>query len=53
MIRITDGGIASTVQDLGRFGNYHIGMPPSGAMDEYARSRTTSSGTTRTPRRSR
>ncbi|TYT60401.1 5-oxoprolinase subunit C family protein [Natrialba swarupiae] len=36
MIRITDGGIASTVQDLGRFGNYHIGMPPSGAMDEYA-----------------
>jgi len=26
----------STVQDLGRFGHYHIGMPPSGAMDKYA-----------------
>ncbi len=36
MIRIQEAGIASTVQDLGRFGNYHIGMPPSGAMDEYA-----------------
>ncbi|MFC6718974.1 biotin-dependent carboxyltransferase family protein [Natrialbaceae archaeon GCM10025810] len=36
MIQITGGGIASTVQDLGRYGNYHIGMPPSGAMDEDA-----------------
>lgn len=36
MIEISEGGIASTVQDLGRFGNYHIGMPPSGAMDQYA-----------------
>lgn len=36
MIRIEEGGIASTVQDLGRTGHYHIGMPPSGAMDEYA-----------------
>ncbi|SEP08877.1 biotin-dependent carboxylase uncharacterized domain-containing protein [Halogranum amylolyticum] len=36
MIEISEGGIESTVQDLGRFGNYHIGMPPSGAMDQYA-----------------
>lgn len=36
MIEIQEGGIASTVQDLGRYGNYHIGMPPSGAMDQYA-----------------
>lgn len=36
MIQIHEGGIASTVQDLGRFGHYHIGMPPSGAMDKYA-----------------
>jgi len=33
MIRVLDGGISTTVQDLGRFGHYHIGMPPSGAMD--------------------
>ena len=36
MITIQEGGIASTVQDRGRFGHYHIGMPPSGAMDKYA-----------------
>lgn len=36
MIEIHEGGIASTVQDLGREGKYHIGMPPSGAMDRYA-----------------
>lgn len=36
MIRVTDGGLATTVQDTGRQGYYHIGMPPSGAMDEYA-----------------
>ncbi|ADD07570.1 putative biotin-dependent carboxyltransferase (plasmid) [Natrialba magadii ATCC 43099] len=36
MIELSDGGIASTVQDRGRFGQYHIGMPPSGAMDQYA-----------------
>lgn len=38
MIEIHEGGISSTVQDLGRSGNYHIGMPPSGAMDPYAHS---------------
>ncbi|SFT00607.1 5-oxoprolinase subunit C family protein [Halostagnicola kamekurae] len=38
MIEIRDGGISSTIQDRGRSGNYHIGMPPSGAMDPYAHS---------------
>lgn len=36
MIEIEDGGLSSTVQDDGRTGHYHIGMPPSGAMDSYA-----------------
>ncbi|WP_306061722.1 5-oxoprolinase subunit C family protein [Natronococcus wangiae] len=36
MITVLDGGISTTVQDLGRFGQYHIGMPPSGAMDLFS-----------------
>ncbi|GGN21181.1 5-oxoprolinase subunit C family protein [Halarchaeum nitratireducens] len=36
MIEIEAGGVASTVQDDGRTGHYHIGVPPSGAMDSYA-----------------
>lgn len=36
MLRVTEGGLSTTVQDTGRFGNYHIGMPPSGAVDQYA-----------------
>lgn len=36
MIEITAGGISTTVQDLGRFGQYHTGMPPSGAMDQFS-----------------
>ncbi|MFC4360455.1 biotin-dependent carboxyltransferase family protein [Halobium salinum] len=36
MIEILAGGISTTVQDTGRHGHYHIGMPPSGAMDPYA-----------------
>lgn len=36
MIRVLDGGMSTTVQDLGRFGHYHIGMPPSGAMDQFS-----------------
>lgn len=35
-IEVLDGGLSTTVQDGGRYGNYHIGMPPSGAMDEFA-----------------
>jgi biotin-dependent carboxylase-like uncharacterized protein len=36
MLHVTEGGLSTTVQDTGRFGNYHIGMPPSGAVDQYA-----------------
>ncbi|SFG90159.1 biotin-dependent carboxylase uncharacterized domain-containing protein [Halopelagius inordinatus] len=36
MIRVVEPGLSTTVQDTGRFGHYHIGMPPSGAMDQYA-----------------
>ncbi|SIR62943.1 biotin-dependent carboxylase uncharacterized domain-containing protein [Haladaptatus litoreus] len=36
MIQILEPGLSTTVQDSGRYGNYHIGMPPSGAMDQYA-----------------
>lgn len=30
------GGLSTTVQDAGRPGRYAIGMPPSGAMDQYS-----------------
>ena len=33
-IAVLEGGIATTVQDAGRFGLYHLGMPPSGALDD-------------------
>ena len=36
MIEVLAGGLSSTIQDDGRFGQYHIGMPPSGAMDGFA-----------------
>ena len=29
-------GLSTTVQDSGRHGYYHLGMPPSGAMDQYS-----------------
>lgn len=35
-IAVTTGGLSTTVQDLGRPGRYDIGMPPSGAMDQYS-----------------
>lgn len=35
-MRVLDGGLVTTVQDTGRYGHYHIGMPPSGAMDQFA-----------------
>lgn len=31
-----DGGVLATVQDLGRFGYQHLGVPQSGAMDGIA-----------------
>jgi len=36
MIEVEDPGLSTTVQDTGRFGHYHIGMPPAGAMDQFA-----------------
>lgn len=33
---VHSGGLYTTVQDLGRPGQYAIGMPPSGAMDQYS-----------------
>ncbi|UGS35961.1 5-oxoprolinase subunit C family protein [Capillimicrobium parvum] len=36
MISVLDGGVSTTVQDAGRFGLYHIGMPPSGALDDFS-----------------
>lgn len=35
-VRVLSGGLSTTVQDLGRTGRYAIGMPPSGAMDQYS-----------------
>ena len=36
MIRVHDGGVSTTVQDRGRLGLYHLGMPPSGALDDFS-----------------
>ena len=48
MIRVHEGGVRTTVQDAGRFGMYHLGMPPSGALDDYSfRAANLSSATTR------
>lgn len=35
-IRVNKPGLLTTVQDTGRFGEYAIGMPPSGAMDTFS-----------------
>lgn len=35
-IRVQSPGLRTTVQDSGRFGQYDIGMPPSGAMDLFS-----------------
>lgn len=36
MLEITDSGLQITVQDLGRPGFRHIGIPQSGAMDNFS-----------------
>ncbi|WP_042355517.1 biotin-dependent carboxyltransferase family protein [Bacillus rubiinfantis] len=36
MIKVLKSGLQTTVQDQGRRGLYEIGMPPSGAMDQFA-----------------
>lgn len=35
-IQVIKPGLATTVQDLGRPGYYHLGIPLSGALDQYA-----------------
>ena len=35
-IRVLSPGLATSVQDLGRPGYYHLGIPISGGMDRYA-----------------
>src|SRR5690625_5422665 len=35
-VKVHNGGLSTTVQDLGRTGMYAIGMPPSGAMDLFS-----------------
>lgn len=35
-IKVLQPGLATSVQDAGRPGYYHVGIPPSGAMDQYA-----------------
>src|SRR5260370_11648574 len=35
-IKVLKPGLSTTVQDLGRPGYYHLGIPLSGAMDRFA-----------------
>lgn len=35
-LKVIKAGILDTVQDNGRYGNQHLGINPSGAMDRYA-----------------
>ncbi len=35
-IKVVEAGLAASIQDLGRPGYYHLGIPISGAMDRYA-----------------
>jgi biotin-dependent carboxylase-like uncharacterized protein len=35
-IRVIKPGLATTVQDAGRHGYYYLGIPPSGALDQYS-----------------
>src|ERR1700756_337469 len=36
VLEVLKPGLSTTVQDLGRPGYYHLGIPLSGAMDRYA-----------------
>jgi biotin-dependent carboxylase-like uncharacterized protein len=35
-IEVRKPGLSTTVQDGGRSGHYHLGIPPSGALDQYS-----------------
>ncbi|WP_338450029.1 biotin-dependent carboxyltransferase family protein [Niallia oryzisoli] len=36
MIEVMEPGLWTTVQDMGRHGQYHLGVSPSGAADKYS-----------------
>ncbi len=36
MLKVISAGVYATIQDLGRFGYMDVGVPASGAMDQYA-----------------
>jgi len=36
VLKVLEPGVHTTVQDMGRKGYYHLGMPPSGAADKYS-----------------
>jgi biotin-dependent carboxylase-like uncharacterized protein len=36
VIEVLKPGLSTTVQDAGRTGYYHLGIPPSGALDQYS-----------------
>jgi antagonist of KipI len=36
IVRVVEGGLQTTVQDLGRRGHLRYGIPPSGPMDHFA-----------------
>lgn len=35
-ITVLKPGLATSIQDQGRQGHYHLGIPPSGALDQYS-----------------
>ena len=35
-VEIIQPGLATTVQDRGRTGYYHLGIPQGGALDQYS-----------------
>ena len=35
-VEVRKPGLSTTIQDGGRSGYYHLGIPPSGALDQYA-----------------
>jgi biotin-dependent carboxylase-like uncharacterized protein len=36
VIEVVKPGLATSVQDMGRQGYYHVGIPPSGSLDQYS-----------------
>ena len=36
LIEVLKPGLTASVQDMGRQGCYHVGIPPSGSLDQYA-----------------